>query len=586
MEKIGACKLPRRAARRIVEEPWGVSRQPVAQQLETLLLKIRDEQKRVCADNCAGLENLGVALGELTANAVAAVQAVRESLRKRTSEHRGSRIATRGDLSAELLRRIASFVPPNEVVCSLRRVDKFTLAQLSNWKPVVRLSQAVPHGAFIERWGSPEAMWDMTLQQRRQLLALTAASGSLANLQVAFEAAGCTLVRDMEDLLLEAAATGGSHGVCQWLLDKGCSPRTKAVELAAKAGHLDLVRFLLRHDPSPSRFGYGLVADAFAAAAGAGQRAVCEGLLAHVAEQWVAFSTWSAARGGHVDLAQWLLQQLPREGVMVANYQNRLLADAAFGFDLPSLQRLCLSLRNDGHLVSISRAVAAAAIAGPSPDWRAKYEWLRGEGIEVADDSIHLDGWDSFLGREDCTERLELLQQLGKMDHDEGVIDFAVRTANLPLLQYATVQGVWGRLSARHAEQAAGSGNVAFLAGLLAMGCPIGPGAAEAAARRGHLRVLQWLAGPEAGRAGAAVLADACLVECAPESGSVELMQLLRERGCPWDERVFVIAAASGNTAFVEWLASAGCPKVCVYCGLVPYHLQTRSSSSRPGNIT
>ncbi|KXZ45252.1 hypothetical protein GPECTOR_56g348 [Gonium pectorale] len=80
--------------------------------------------------------------------------------------------------------------------------------------------------------------------------------------------------------------------------------------------------------------------------------------------------------------------------------------------------------------------------------------------------------------------------------------------------------------------------------------------ASRCAAWRGHLHVVAWLAEtPDLG-----VALDELLFEGAGQSGSVELMAWLRERGCPWDVHTFTAAAKSGCEAALEWLAERGCP--------------------------
>jgi hypothetical protein len=43
--------------------------------------------------------------------------------------------------------------------------------------------------------------------------------------------------------------------------------------------------------------------------------------------------------------------------------------------------------------------------------------------------------------------------------------------------------------------------------------------------------------------------------------GDLPLLQLLRQRGCPWDAKAWSSAASNGCTAVLEWLHEAGCPK-------------------------
>jgi hypothetical protein len=44
--------------------------------------------------------------------------------------------------------------------------------------------------------------------------------------------------------------------------------------------------------------------------------------------------------------------------------------------------------------------------------------------------------------------------------------------------------------------------------------------------------------------------------------GDLPLLQLLRQRGCPWDGVTWRYAVEEGCTAVLEWLQEAGCPKL------------------------
>ncbi|KXZ45295.1 hypothetical protein GPECTOR_56g391 [Gonium pectorale] len=104
---------------------------------------------------------------------------------------------------------------------------------------------------------------------------------------------------------------------------------------------------------------------------------------------------------------------------------------------------------------------------------------------------------------------------------------------------------------------AAEKGHLHVLQALHTAGRRVGArNAAYAAARNGHLHVLAWLVEtPDLGLQ----LAEE-LFEGAGQSGSVERLAWLRERGCPWDGRSFTAAARSGCEAALEWLAERGCP--------------------------
>ncbi|KXZ49139.1 hypothetical protein GPECTOR_23g67 [Gonium pectorale] len=140
----------------------------------------------------------------------------------------------------------------------------------------------VPPRAFAEHWLAPGATRGLTLQRRRQLLCLTAASGVVANLEVAMEASGCLLTHE----ILEAAAAAGQLAFCQFCSQRSCSPGcgrvesfSSALSCAAKAGHRHVCEWLLEAEPRAWSWG------AVAAAAVGGRVGLVERLLPR-AEDW------------------------------------------------------------------------------------------------------------------------------------------------------------------------------------------------------------------------------------------------------------------------------------------------------------
>ena len=55
----------------------------------------------------------------------------------------------------------------------------------------VHLSEPVPAKVFADKWAAPGAMYSLSYVDRIKLLSLTAASGEVANLQVALEVVRC-----------------------------------------------------------------------------------------------------------------------------------------------------------------------------------------------------------------------------------------------------------------------------------------------------------------------------------------------------------------------------------------------------------
>ncbi|KAG2443660.1 hypothetical protein HXX76_002009 [Chlamydomonas incerta] len=360
-------------------------------------------------------------------------------------------------LPAELLDRIAHDLGANDVACTLRLLSR-TLAAHFRSHTAVGLSLPVPHHAFVRRFGRWSDVRSLSLSQRRKLLALTAASGSVANLRVvaggpgvtqALGTAGCALTAEV----FTAAAAAGQQRMCRELYDLGCPWDSSTVEAAARHGGARLVRALVL---SGCRWDY---ARGLCAAAAGGDWEVVMALirLHELGHSWSVSewddegskSAWASTEGeddesddeesddgsGNYSDAEDTGAALPRSwqdsttanadavvgagtvgakatgadaaaelvttadaaaraaaaAVDMAALRRRLavtgldavngwdlLSAAAYGLALQPLAELAVRLgavRQPPPLVCLSNAVAAALLS-PTPDWRAKAEWL------------------------------------------------------------------------------------------------------------------------------------------------------------------------------------------------------------------
>ncbi|PNH02875.1 Ankyrin repeat domain-containing protein, partial [Tetrabaena socialis] len=434
-------------------------------------------------------------------------------------------------LPPELLLRVLACLPPNELACTARLVCKATAIALSGPQhTTVRLSQPSPPGEFVRRWGSPGAMRPLTLVRRRLLLSLTAASGCLENLQWLAAHVGCSLTGEV----FEAAAAAGRLDVCRWLHQQDCD-------------------------------GQEWVLGGARAAAGAGQRAVVEWLLANPGKQdgtdldGAASHTslaCSAAGGGHVGLMDWLLQRHGLERGRRA--AATLLEAAAEGCDLPTLQRLYhtySSLVAAGGWSGRLGSVLNSAARSPTPDWKAKVEWLEGQGA-AANPSHGACAW--AASRPDALNRLTWLRGRG-YPWDWQATNSAAAAGNLDALRYLLAEGC--PVQGDTLVPAARAGQLASLQTLHAHNSifTVWDFAFVCAARGGHMPVVAWLLEQQ-------LVSIAYLQQChyllseAAQSGSVELMAWLRDRGCLWREDNFFCAAETGSEEALEWLVAQGCP--------------------------
>ncbi|KXZ45374.1 hypothetical protein GPECTOR_55g280 [Gonium pectorale] len=349
-----------------------------------------------------------------------------------------------------------------------------------------RLSRPVPPTAFAAHWLAPGAARGLTQNRRWQLLCLTAASGVVANLEVAVQAAGCLLTCKV----FEAAASAGKLEPCQWLWQQACPTYPKG------AGKSDLL----------------------AAAARGGHRHVCEWLLT-LGLAWSSGGAAEAARAGYVGLMEWLQQE---------------------------------------------EALAAAA-GSPTPDWAAKVEWLEAQGCPrrapgIAAEAAALPHADADA---DAVARLAWLHGRGYA-LDRQAVAAAAEAGNAAAVQFLlTEAGVkpppppdrLAAVPATGAAAAAAAGHLPVLVALHAAGWPLDPAfSSRAAAGCGQLHVVAWLVetlGEQAAGVG-------CLLSFrAAESGSVELLAWLRDRGCDCST-AFSGFVSSGCWEAVEWALAQG----------------------------
>ncbi|PNH01437.1 Ankyrin repeat domain-containing protein [Tetrabaena socialis] len=415
----------------------------------------------------------------------------------------------------DIVQHFAASLTSNEVACALRLVNKATAAQFSAAQhTTVRLSQPVPHHAFVWRWAGPDAVRTLARRQRLALPCLTVCSGSIANLEVLRARDELPPAPDCQVSWGAAAAAAGQLGVCVWLRKQGCT---------FQAG------------------------DALTAAARSGQQGVCEWLLANGCSEVANYlgAAASAARGGHVGLMDWLLLRANRTDLAA------VLAEAAEGCDLPTLQRL-----QHAHVDTLpgglsaawyKRVMLSAAAGSPTADWRAKVEWLEAQGCTQTAEACHV-----AAARPDALTRLQWLRQRG-YPLDMFVAGDAAEAGNVEALQYVLSQGVGVRSGMM--QRAAERGHVAVMEVLHARGVRMDEETVRAAAAGGHLPSVAWLVE----RLGAGATLTTYVFEAAAKAGSMELLRWLRAGGCPWDATVFAAVAGYGSEEQLEWLLEQGC---------------------------
>ncbi|GLC46471.1 hypothetical protein PLESTM_001879100 [Pleodorina starrii] len=434
----------------------------------------------------------------------------------------GSRVWLPGIVSC-----IAHHLPVNEVASTLRLIDKTTSQQFAHHK-TLRLSLPSPIHVFRECWGRPGAFRTLSRNQRLQLLCLTAASGSVANLEIALANAGL----DLRCELLEAAAAAGQLDMCKVLRARGC-PWGSPLSVAAQAGH--------RH--------------------------VCEWMLASGCP-FPLHGVCGAVRGGREDLLQWLLTEVcsgrANDGMCVLCWS--LLRAAAGYLSLAALQRLWQQLRAGHHGSELQQrldqlkqahrsSILAAAASSTTPDWQAKVEWLEGLGYPRT-------AWacESAAEAGDGDAAEARLQWLRGRGYPFGTAaDSAVFFGNLAALRFLVEQArVRPTGDQLRVTETARRGHLAVLQYLHTSGLPVnGRSVGEGAARAGHLPLVTWAV---EGLGVAPADGAASLLDCAAESGNLELMTWLHDRGWALGPRAITNGAKSGCEEALEWLVERGCP--------------------------
>ncbi|KAG2427269.1 hypothetical protein HXX76_012465 [Chlamydomonas incerta] len=364
-------------------------------------------------------------------------------------------------LPSELLDRIAQSLPPNEVACTLRLLSRSLAAHFRS-HTAVRLSQPVPHHDFVRRFGSWSAVRSLPLFQRRQLLALTAASGSVANLRVvaggpgvtrAVGTAGCALTDEVftaaaaAGQMRTAAAASGDPAVVEALIDLHEAGHTyvgggwddggseceseeaaSADEGDSEDGNTGGCEAASDADKDGGEAAAGLVPPQLAhqhraveATAAAGAAAAGGGGGAGAGAATDAASPDAAARAAALAVDMAALRGLrPMQGILRFPALDFVEA-CAYGLPLQPMAAYavrCGVVGPNGSGQGLSHAVAAALLS-PTPDWRAKAEWLESQCADAAGARADATGLADRTGLGEPLPR-RVLYWIGAMPADKG----------------------------------------------------------------------------------------------------------------------------------------------------------------------
>ncbi len=525
-------------------------------------------------------------------------------------------------LPSDVLAHIASFLPPGEAAYSLRPACKLFARERSPQLlkvPIGMQHPPVASHALLARWGQEGSSRGLTYKQRLQLLLDAARGGDAEALQQLSLSTGCLvneevfrtaaradqqevcswLMKQDCDLaddgtwVLAAAAQAGHTELCRKLYGAGFRLPYYTSLLAARAGQGAVMEWL-RYSKMSEDVPLWCINRAR--------------MPLDLPDEW-----WpNAAYSGHLQL----MRQL--KGSRIAKPKE--LPSVAHGCPLAMLQdmvRECMKARLP-LLDSQCAAIVAGALTSPTPDWQAKVTWLlteQGEEDEYA--PIHTlcpRDAQSFAALPDAEQRLGWLEGLGfGLRSCRQLMKAAVEAGRADLVSTLRLdpdgQGVNGRNYATFASElvalAVKGGQLGIAQELLRRGLPrleLDEVAREAGST-GRVDVAQWVLGviaeehqvqqheqqcagkpasgaaeaPDAGP-GAGAEGSSCgqgqgpdwngssklrfllsvMMDCACQSGSLELVQWLRERGAPLWQGTLQHAAQSGNELLVEWVVEQG----------------------------
>jgi hypothetical protein len=230
---------------------------------------------------------------------------------------------------------VAQLLSANEQALCLRPVCKDAREQLRG-ATTVMLSQPVPTFAFAEKWGRREVYKSMAYWHRHELMCLTAKSGVTANLRLLAVGpaspsepgvASCALTQDV----FTAAAGAGQLEMCKLLHELACPWLNSVYQVAGRAGHMAVVRWLI--DTGYPRD----AATTLEVISAGGSEAIFE-LLVHEGFAWSPLAAGAAAAYGHSALVRRLLQLSEQNPRRKPTDVAILLRGAAMGLSCAEFQ--------------------------------------------------------------------------------------------------------------------------------------------------------------------------------------------------------------------------------------------------------
>ncbi|PNH03502.1 Ankyrin repeat domain-containing protein [Tetrabaena socialis] len=425
----------------------------------------------------------------------------------------------------EIVERFARSLTPNEVAGTLRLVNKAAAAQFSAPQhAVIRLSQPVPHHAFVRRWASPGLDVCVWLRER-----------------------GCTC---LDGDVLTAAAGAGQQAVCEWLLTTGCLNHWgAAAAAAARGGHVGLMDWLLALTINVQSIHCLLGGAAEGCSLPTLQRLLLTYLNTLPVAMPAVYGLGILGASARSPTADWqakveCLQSRSFPWTAAACTMAAAKADA-----LPRLQWL----RQRGYPFNSAVATNAAGAGNVEA-----LQYVLGQGVEV---NAHMLQSAAEGGH---VAVMEVLHARGA-----SVGEDAVRTAaaagHLPAVAWLVERmGAGAALTTSVFAAAARAGSMELLGWLRERGCPWDATAFAAAVEGGSEEQLEWLV-----EKGCPMGDDGEPYARAARHGDLAMLRCLRRLGCPWGHDGSTLThAVTGFTCdsravlqrMFSWLLDQGCP--------------------------